>query len=224
MSENREEMLRKAATLITKPGEITTTPEGRQEVARQIGFTRSEAEQYYQRGLASFEDGDLENAILDLNEAIHYDRKHAELYSTRGLFHLENGDEEAAEIDLNYALKLSKRQWLAHYVLGMMDFRHGDYDEALKHFSEAHKIAPRRPEVLFYRGVTYHYLNDDDKAAQDMERAETMFPDNDKRRKDAAAWTKEIKKSITDKPKPSGPPPLNRPDQPQLGSGTSPRR
>ncbi len=222
MSENREEMLRRAASLIAKPADVAATPEGREGVARRLGFTRSEADAYYRRGLAAFESGDLENAILDLSEAIYYDRGYAEFYSTRGLFYVENNQEEEAELDLNYALKLSKKQWLAHYALGILDFQHGEYDDALKHFSEAHKIAARRPEVLFYRAVTYHYLSEDDKAVEDMERAETLFPENDKRRKEAAAWVKEIKKNITDKPKSSAPP-LNRPNQPQLGSG-GPRR
>src|SRR5689334_21300509 len=107
-------------------------PQDSKEVARRLGLTRSNAIAYYQRGLKSFEDGDLENAILDLSEAIYLDEGHAEYYSTRGLFHIENGHPEEAMVDLEYALKLSKRQWLAHYALAIIDHNDGDYEAAIK--------------------------------------------------------------------------------------------
>jgi Flp pilus assembly protein TadD len=202
-----------------KPPEHIAMDESRENVARRLGFTREHAEAYYRRGLQSFQDGDLENAILDLSEAIYYDRKHAEFYSTRGLFYLENNQEEEAELDLNYALTLNKRQWLAHYGLGLLDFKHGDYAVAVKQFDEALKHTPTRPEVWFYRGVAQHYAGDDVKAIADLERAEDLFPDGDKRLKDVSAWLKELRKNAPAAPKgaTSAPPPLKRgPDQPRL--------
>src|SRR5215475_5991092 len=117
----------------------------REDAARRLGLTRDQADAYYRRGLQSHESGDLENAILDLNEAIYYDRGYAEYYSTRGMFHIEEEDIEAAELDLNYALKLSKRQWLAHYGLGIIAFDNGEYEDAAKHFTEASVIRRDRP-------------------------------------------------------------------------------
>jgi Flp pilus assembly protein TadD len=193
--------------------------QGREEVARRFGLTREHAEAYYQRSLKAYQDGDLENAILDVSESIYYDRKHAEFYSTRGLFYLENNQEEEAELDLNYALTLSKRQWLAHYALGILDFKHGDYAVAVQHFDESARLAPTRPEVLFYRAIAQHYAGDDTKAIADLEQAEDLFPDGDKRLKDVGAWLKELKKNLPAAPKPgkSAPPPLKRgPGAPQL--------
>jgi tetratricopeptide (TPR) repeat protein len=191
---------------------------GREETARRFGLTRSHATAYYRRGLKNYQDGDLENAILDLSEAIYYDRKHAEYYSTRGMFHLEDNKEEEAELDLNYALKLDKRQWLAHYALGILDFRHGDYDYAVTHFNEAQALVPDRPEIWLYRGVAQHYVGDDVKATADLERAELLFPSGDKRLKDVRAWLKEVKKNAPAVPKSgkSSAPPLKRAAQPQL--------
>ncbi len=175
-------------------------------VARRLGLTRSDADAYYRRGLQSFEDGDFENAILDLSEAIFYDSRHAEYYSTRGLFYLQDNQTPEAETDLNYALKLDKRQWLAHYALGMKDFTAGDHEAALKHFSDAAAIKPNRPEIFYYRAMTQNKLGDDVQALGDMERAEQLFPAADKRRKDATAWVKELKKTaVTAPPKPNAP-------------------
>jgi tetratricopeptide (TPR) repeat protein len=179
---------------------------------------------YYRRGLQAFEDGDMENAILDLSEAIHYDRGHAEYYSTRGLFYVEARQFEDAQVDLEYALKLNKRQWLAHYALGMIDFTNQDYESAGKHFGEASKIRPERPEVWYYLAVTDHNLGDDTQAVADMERAEQAFAPGDKRRKDATAWLKELKKTAgsagASSPgaiaPPTGAPPLASGSRPQL--------
>jgi tetratricopeptide (TPR) repeat protein len=204
----------------------------REGVARRLGLTRSDADAYYRRGLQSFEDGDLENAILDLSESIHYDGGHAEYYSTRGLFYVQDNQTPEAETDLNYALKLDKRQWLAHYALGILDFTAGDYEAAVKHFSDAGAIRPNRPEIWYYRAMTEHNLGDDVQAQGDMEKAEQLFPTSDKRRKDATAWVRELKKNAVTAPKPgasgpSGAPPLKS-GAPQLGqpgqAGQQPRQ
>ncbi|MEP7286286.1 MAG: tetratricopeptide repeat protein [Chloroflexota bacterium] len=204
--------------------------EEREPVARRLGLTRADGVAYYKRGLKAYEDGDLENAIVDLSEAIYYDRGYAEYYSTRGLFYVENEQVDDARLDLDYALKLNKRQWLAHYALAVLDFRHGDYDSALKHLSEASTIKPDRAEVWFYRAVTEHLLGDDTQAVTDMEKAERLFPPNDKRRKEASAWIKEFKKTVlAPAPRSSAPPlnsanPANRAQLPAPGSSDGPRR
>jgi len=194
----------------------------REDVARRLGLTRDQADAYYRRGLQAYESGDLENAILDLSEAIHYDRGYAEYYSTRGLFHIDDQNTEDAELDLNYALKLSKRQWLAHYGLGIIAFNNGDYDEAAKQFTEASVIRPERPEVWYYRSITEHNQGDDALSIADMERAEQLFPKDDKRRRDANAWVKELRKNAAQAPKPTAPP-LKTSEVPQLKSPLEPR-
>src|SRR5258708_30732957 len=123
-------------------------------VARRLGLTRSDADAYYRGGWQSFEDGDFENAILDLSEAIFYDSRHAEYYSTRGLFYLQDNQAPEAETDLNYALKLDKRQWLAHYALGMKDFTAGEYHAALHNFSRARALQPQPPGNFYYPAIT----------------------------------------------------------------------
>ncbi len=201
-----------------KTPEQIALDERREEMARRLGLTRSHAVAYYERGLQNYQDGDLENAILDLSEAIYYDRGHAEYYSTRGLFHLENNEEADAELDLQYALKLNKRQWLAHYALGILDFRRSKYDSALAHFDAAQAMAPQRPEIYFYRAIAHHYAGDDPQATADIDQAEKLFPANDKRLKDVKAWSKELKKNAPATPKGTraGAPPLKKSNVPQL--------
>ena len=202
--------------------------EEREPVARLLGLTRDKADAYYRRGLTSFDKGDLEDAILDLSEAIHYDSGHAEYYSTRGLFYVVRDQEPEAEADLRYALKLSRRQWLAYFALGMLDFARGEYEAAVGNFTNAQQISRTRSEIWFYRAVTYYYLGDYENAMADIEEAIRLFPEDDKRRKEAQNWQKEFKKnapSAKDKAlAKSSAPPLKRTDtMKEVAAPTSPR-
>ncbi len=167
------------------------TDQGR-DLAHRLGLKRVTGEAYYRRGLKAHESGDLENAILDVSEAIYYDRGYAEYYSTRGLFYIEANQWAEAEQDLQYALRLNKRQWLAQYGLGIVSFQQGDLGGALERFTEALKFGGRRAEVWFYRAVTNYYLGNYERAAEDMETALSLFPATDKRLKDARTWKREI--------------------------------
>lgn len=191
--------------------------EEREPIARRLGLTRDKADAYYRRGLAAFDKGELEDAILDLSEAIHYDSGYADYYSTRGLFYVVRDQGPEAEADLRYALKLSKRQWLAYFALGMLDFAREEYESAARNFTTAQQINRSRPEIWFYRAVTYYYLGEDEKAAADVEEAIRLFPEDDKRRKEAQAWQKEVKKNVPKTKSPAKPatPPLKRADPPK---------
>jgi tetratricopeptide (TPR) repeat protein len=167
--------------------------ENRKNVARNLGLTRAESQAYYERGLQAFAKGDLENAVLDLSEAIHYDRARAELYSARGYIHLQAGNLDDSETDLRYALRLNKRQWLAQLALGIMDFNRGRWEEALQSFKKAQQAAPGRPEPWFYGALTQYKLGDLQKAATEMQIAVRWLGDNDKRRAEANRWLREFK-------------------------------
>jgi tetratricopeptide (TPR) repeat protein len=189
-----------------------------------LGLTKSIGQQYYERSLKAFQDDDLENAILDVSEAIHHDRGYAEYYAARGLYYLTDNKQNEAERDLTYALTVNPREWLANYLLATLDFQEGDYAAAIKRLTDAQKSAPDRPEILYYRAVAYHEINEDEKAVADIDRALNLLPSDDKRRKDATAWLREFKKSMPAKPigekKPVKPAAIEAPpDRPQLKSG-----
>ncbi|MBX3083645.1 MAG: hypothetical protein KF716_18570 [Anaerolineae bacterium] len=164
----------------------------REDIARNLGLMRERAEAYYRRALASFDEGDMENAILDISEALYNDAGYDEFYATRGFFYLQDLKFAEAEADLYYAIRLNKRQWLAHYCLGILDFQTGNFQEAYAHFMTASQYAPKRPEVILYRGVAAWYTGNDEQAKQDMELALNLLPDDDKRRKEVQSWLKEF--------------------------------
>lgn len=178
--------------------------ESRREAARRLGLMRANAEAYYHRGLKNYAEGDLENAILDVSEAIYNDRNHPEYYTTRGMFYLENGQRQEAEIDLNYAVSLGKRQWIAQHGLGVLRFTEGDFAAARDHFTQALQFGDNRAEVWFYRAATLFQLGEYEQAAADMEQALKRFDPNDKRLREAQTWKREIERKLPGKPDKAG--------------------
>ena len=164
----------------------------REDIARNLGLMRERGEAYYRRALEAFGDGDMENAILDMSEALYNDSAHAEFYAVRGFFYLQDLKLAEAEADLNYAIKLNRREWLAHYCLGILDFQASSYQEALNHFTAASQYAPKRPEVILYRAVAAWYAGKDEQARQDVELSLSLMSDDDKRRREAQTWLKEF--------------------------------
>jgi Flp pilus assembly protein TadD len=164
----------------------------REDLARNFGLTRAKAEDFYRRALDAFDAGDMDNAIIDVSEALYYDPGYAEFYATRGYFYAQDLKRAEAEADLRYAIKLNKREWLAHYTLGLLAFQAGDYQEAYAHLQTAGQYAPRRVEVAWYRAVAAWYTHRDDQARQDIELALSLMPDDDKRRKEAQGWLREF--------------------------------
>ncbi len=152
-------------------------------------------ERYYERGLLQYEKGKYEQAVADLDEAIHLKSNKAEYFAARGLILLQAGRTADAELDLAYALKLDRKQWLAHYARGMLAFQEGDFNSAKNHFSRAQPLAPERPEIYYYRAITLHLLDNDDEAARDMEFAIDHFEAADKRHRLAQKWLSFFKKS-----------------------------
>jgi tetratricopeptide (TPR) repeat protein len=175
----------------------------RQERARRLGLTHATAEAYYHRGLLAYKNRDMENAILDLSEAIYYDRRYAEYYATRGIFYIEDNKLAEAEADLAFALKLNKRLWLAHFGLGVLRYKQDEYAAAHEHFLQATRHPNAKPEAWFYLAVTHYLLDNLIEALQAVERALNGFHQADNRHAEARRWKAEIEKVLAERaPKP----------------------
>lgn len=175
--------------------------DGRKQIARNVGLTKSESQAYYERGLLQFAKGNYDDAVIDISEAIHYDQNRAELYAARGFIYTQWAKEkklpvklEDAMLDLGYAVKLSKREWFAHVALGMIDFDNGQWADALRHFNDAKEASPGRPEPWFYRALCQYKLGKLDAAEEDMMLSKRWMNDSDKRQKEADKWIKEFQR------------------------------
>ena len=162
---------------------------------QRLGFTRYEADEYYQRALDAYKKGDFDNAIDALTDAIDLLPTRAEYLAARGFFFLEDGEPEKAERDFAAAIQHNRYEMLAHYGRGVLAYQAGEYAAALGHFRTASYADAKRGEPLYYMALTALRLNDFASAINFMSMALTAFEKaGDKRRSDASRWLREIQR------------------------------
>lgn len=166
-------------------------------LTQRFGLTRFEADEYYKKALEAYRKHQLEEALLNLGEAIRLLPRNAEYYAARGFFYLEDGVREKALADFEEALRLHPYEMLAHYGRGIIAYNDRNWDEALAHFKDASYVAPRRPEVVYYLALVYHRKGENEKALSLMEQAAALFEEaNDRRRADANRWLRELQRLL----------------------------
>lgn len=145
-------------------------------------------QRHYERGLDYYAQNQLDLAIADLDQAIELAPRTAEYYAARGLMLLNYNAADEAEEDFARCLALDPTQWLAHYGRGIHAFQTARYDAAIAFFSRAQHVAPQRPEIYFYRAVTFFQNENPSEAIADMRYALTLLSSNDPRRTLAEKW------------------------------------
>lgn len=162
---------------------------------QRLGLTRYEADEYYKKALAAYEKRHLDEALINMTDAINALPTNSEYYAARGFIYLEDGIDDKAEPDFAQALKIHPYEMLAHYGRGIIAFREKKWDDALQHFLSAYYANPKRAETLYYLAIVYHRLSEQANALQVMRQAhELLEAAGDKRRSDAAKWIRTLEK------------------------------
>ncbi|HEX2619918.1 MAG TPA: tetratricopeptide repeat protein, partial [Phototrophicaceae bacterium] len=140
-------------------------------ITQRLGLTRFEADEFYKKALAAYEKRNLDEALINMSDAINALPNNSEYYAARGFLYLEDGIDDKASADFTQALKLYAYEMLAHYGLGVVAYREKKWDEALKSFTSAYHVDPKRPETLYYLAMVYHQKGDPVSALQVMRQA-----------------------------------------------------
>src|SRR5262245_29551184 len=129
-------------------------------------------EDYFNRGVARYQQGDLEGAMRDFDRAIEiastispgaYASNHivaispepAVLLYNRGVTRYDLRDWDGAIADFDEALTLNPHRTMAWIKLGNAHFNKGDLDEAINDFNQALRLDPRSVIALNNRGLTW---------------------------------------------------------------------
>lgn len=164
-------------------------------LSQRLGLTRYEADEYYRKGLAAYEKRNLEEAIINITDAINALPTNPEYYAARGLMYVEDDIPDKALADFEQALKRYPYEMLAHYGRGVLAFREKEWDTALEHFTQAYRSDPNRAETLYYLALTYHRKGEQVNAHTVMQKAQALFEQSgDKRKSDAAKWSRTLEK------------------------------
>ncbi|MBC6936100.1 MAG: tetratricopeptide repeat protein [Chloroflexi bacterium] len=166
-------------------------------INRRLGLSRYEADEYYRLALEAYQKKRLDDAILNMDDAIALLPGRSEYWAARGFFYLEDGVLDKAQADFEQALKLHRFEMLAHYGRGVIAYKDRNWQEALAHFTDAYRSDPKRPETLYYLALCFHRTGDNAAAQRFMEQAAAAFANVDERRRaDALKWVKEFQRIL----------------------------
>src|SRR5262245_28126557 len=160
----------------------------------QTGSPRANStEDYFKRGVARYQQGDLEGAMSDFDRAIDiastispgaYASNHvgaiypepAVLLYNRGVTRYDSRDWDGAIADFDESIALNPHRVLAWIKRGNARFNKGDLDEAIKDFNQALRLDPRSVIALNNRGLAWQNKGELDAALSDYERALELDP------------------------------------------------
>jgi len=167
------------------------------KLTQRLGFSRYEADEYYQQALEAFQKGRFNEAHDAISQAIILLPTQSEYYAARGLFHLEDDEQKEALEDFEKSLKHNRYEMLAHYGRGMIAYKDGNWDEALAHFNTAYLAAQNRGEALYYLALAQHRKGDNVAALKWMSMAAERFEAaGDKRGSQAKQWVRTFEKLV----------------------------
>ncbi len=133
------------------------------------------AERYFERALARFRMGRLEEASADFDEAIAADRD-AKYLTGRGAVWLARGDVAKAVNDHTEAIELNPTFAAAYYNRGMAHQADGEYDMAIADYNRAIKLNDQNGRAFINRGLAWHRKHDYERAVRDFTHALEMNP------------------------------------------------
>ncbi len=122
---------------------------------------------YYLRGTAYANKGNLAQAISDYTKAIEKNPNDAQAYANRGLAY-------AYKIVSERSLKIDKNSPMAYINLGGIDINKDEFKGAISDCNKAIEINPNFPDAYISRLRVYIFMEEYDKAWEDLYKAETQ--------------------------------------------------
>ena len=115
--------------------------------------------------------GNINNAIIYLNEAIEIDPHDARFFISRGTFKGTENYEDAIE-DYTKAIEIEPNSVFAYRLRGDSKSKLGDYQGAIDDYTKAIKIDPNNAYLYNYRSESKRKLGDNEGADEDERIAE----------------------------------------------------
>ncbi|MCX6328378.1 MAG: tetratricopeptide repeat protein, partial [Bacteroidia bacterium] len=168
--------------------------------------SREKVTQYYNSGIAKYENWDFDGALEDFNNEIKINPGNSKAYYYKGKI---NPSESGSLADFSKAIEINPDFAEAYYERGIFRLHLGDFAEAYKDLTKAEsypgfsfpyssetkyyhladdwktisrynaqiKINPRNAEAYFMRGSSKHQISDNSGAMEDLNKAIEIDPD-----------------------------------------------
>jgi tetratricopeptide (TPR) repeat protein len=128
------------------------------------------------RGRAWKEEGELEKALHDLNDAIRLDPYTANWYSNRGMVYRALQEYDSAIHDYDEALRLDPGDALTFNNRGIAYKAKKQYDQAIWNYTAAMRLDPRLSDAYFNRGNAFKAKREYDQAISDYSQTIRLDP------------------------------------------------
>jgi tetratricopeptide (TPR) repeat protein len=129
------------------------------------------------------EQGRIDEAIGEFNEAIRINPTLAAAFDNRAFAYLMRDQYDEAVADLNEAIRLNPQDAYYHNSRGGTYTEMGQYDRALKDLSEAIRLNPRLAAAYENRALTYTSLGRGAEAEEDVKQVARLGVDTSPLRK-----------------------------------------
>src|SRR6266852_1678200 len=146
--------------------------------AERIRANGKDAFAFARRGRAWQEEGELERALKDLNEAIRLDPDTPGFFGNRGKVYDELEEYDRALRDYSEALRLDPKDAQTYYYRGVVYKALKGTKKAITDSSEAIRLDPKWTDAYFNRGNVYKSQKEYDKAAGDYREVIRLDPDD----------------------------------------------
>ena len=103
------------------------------------------------RGLAAFESGDYDQAIVAWDEAIRIDPNHSTVHRWRGDASLNKHEIDKALSEYDEAIRLDPKNGMAYCCRGVVLIAKGEFDQAIASFDEAIRLDPWIADTPLYK-------------------------------------------------------------------------
>lgn len=134
------------------------------------------ASDYFQRGYNAYEIKDLDNAILNYEQAIELAPNYIQAYNNLGVAYEHKGETAKAIPLYEKAIELNPQLSVAYNNLGNIYCVKGEIDKAISFFEKAVELDPKYSEAYNGLGNAYQEKGDIDKAIPQYEKAIELNP------------------------------------------------
>jgi tetratricopeptide (TPR) repeat protein len=132
------------------------------------------AEEYLRSGNASFDQGNLTQAIVDLTKAVEINPQLAQAYNNRGFAYTTQGNFPQAVSDFTKVIEINPMGTEAYFSRGYVYDKQSNFTQAINDFTKAIEIDPNFAKAYNGRAKNYYNAKEYDKAWADVHKAETL--------------------------------------------------
>jgi len=134
---------------------------------------------YYGRGLAYFNQGNMDNARLDFERAISLEPDYFEAYYALGMIDMKKEAFTKAIRNFDKCLTISNAFPEAYYARASSWYNLGKYDKALVDYNKTIQIQPSYSLAYYGRGITYKQQGMKGRAIEDLEQYKKLAGNQD---------------------------------------------